>query len=108
MTSKYEAFVLAAETGSFKSTAEQLGYTQAGISYMMSSLESEMGTALFARDHSGVRRGRPQPFTLDSRRVHERASASSAFGRSEAFGKRHGARRCIRIDRHSLAARHRR
>lgn len=55
MTSKYEAFVLAAETGSFKSTAEQLGYTQAGISYMMSSLESEMGTALFARDHSGVR-----------------------------------------------------
>lgn len=52
MTSKYEAFVLAAETGSFKSTAEQLGYTQAGISYMMSSLESEMGTALFARDHS--------------------------------------------------------
>ena len=55
MTSKYEAFVLAAETGSFKSTAEQLGYTQAGISYMMSSLESEMGTALFTRDHSGVR-----------------------------------------------------
>ena len=39
MTSKYEAFVLAAETGSLKSTAEQLGYTQAGISYMMSSLE---------------------------------------------------------------------
>ncbi len=55
MNSKYEAFVLAAETGSFKSTAEQLGYTQAGISYMMNSLEAEMGTALFTRDHSGVR-----------------------------------------------------
>ena len=55
MASKYEAFVLAAQTGSFKSTAEQLGYTQAGISYMMNSLESEMGTALFTRDHSGVR-----------------------------------------------------
>lgn len=110
MTSKYEAFVLAAETGSFKSTAEQLGYTQAGISYMMSSLESEMGTALFARDHSGVR------LTEDGRNLlpwiqdvctSERA-LQAAFGRSEAFGKRHGARRCIRIDRHSLAARHRR
>lgn len=52
---KYEAFVTAAETGSFKSTAEKLGYTQAGISYMMNALEEEMGTALFVRDHSGVR-----------------------------------------------------
>lgn len=52
---KYEAFVTAAETGSFKSTAEKLGYTQAGISYMMNALEEEMGTALFIRDHSGVR-----------------------------------------------------
>ena len=56
MTSKYEAFVLAAETGSFKKHRRAaLANTQAGISYMMSSLESEMGTALFARDHSGVR-----------------------------------------------------
>ena len=104
MTSKYEAFVLAAETGSFKSTAEQLGYTQAGISYMMSSLESEMGTALFARDHSGVR------LTEDGRNLLPwiQDVCTSAPGRSEAFGKRHGARRCIRIDRHSLAARHRR
>ena len=45
MTSKYEAFVLAAETGSFKSTAEQLGYTQAGISYMMSSLARRFSRA---------------------------------------------------------------
>ncbi len=52
---KYEAFVTAAQTGSFKNTAEKLGYTQAGISYMMNALEEELGTALFVRDHSGVR-----------------------------------------------------
>lgn len=52
---KYEAFVTVAKTGSFKKTAEILGYTQAGVSYMMSSLEQEMGTALFTRDHSGAR-----------------------------------------------------
>ncbi|MBO4365699.1 MAG: LysR family transcriptional regulator [Eggerthellaceae bacterium] len=52
---KYEAFVMAAQLGSFKSTAEKLGYTQAGISYMMNALEEELGTALFVRDRSGVR-----------------------------------------------------
>ena len=52
---KYEAFVTVAKTGSFKKAAEILGYTQAGVSYMMSSLEQEMGTALFTRDHSGAR-----------------------------------------------------
>ena len=79
MTSKYEAFVLAAETGSFKSTAEQLGYTQAGISYMMSSLESEMGTALFARDHSGVRLTEDATFYLGFKTC---ARASERFKRA--------------------------
>lgn len=51
---KYEAFLKAAETGSFKRAAEELGYTQAGISYMIAALEKEMGTALFTREHSGV------------------------------------------------------
>ena len=52
---KYEAFVTAAQMGSFKKAAEKLGYTQAGISYMMNALEEEMGTALFIRDRAGVR-----------------------------------------------------
>ncbi|ACV23007.1 HTH-type transcriptional activator CmpR [Slackia heliotrinireducens] len=55
MNPKYEAFMKATETGSFKSAAEELGYTQAGISYMMSTLEKEMGTTLFIRDHAGAR-----------------------------------------------------
>lgn len=52
---KYEAFVTAARTGSFKRAAEELGYTQAGVSYMMNALEQELGLALFVRDHAGVR-----------------------------------------------------
>lgn len=52
---KYAAFVRAAKLGSFKKAAEELGYTQAGISYMMNALEQETGTALFTRDHAGVR-----------------------------------------------------
>ena len=52
---QYEAFIAAARAGSFKQAAAELGYTQAGVSYMMNALEQEMGTALFVRDRSGVR-----------------------------------------------------
>lgn len=51
---KYEAFLKVVETGSFKRASEELGYTQAGISYMIAALEKEMGTALFSREHSGA------------------------------------------------------
>ncbi len=51
---KYEAFLKVVETGSFKRAAEELGYTQAGISYMISALEKEMGAALFSRERSGA------------------------------------------------------
>ena len=36
---KYEAFVRAVELGSLSKAAEELGYTQSGISHMMQSLE---------------------------------------------------------------------
>lgn len=55
MNQKYEAFLKAAQLGSFKAAAEELGYTQAGVSYLIGSLESEMGTVLFERDHAGAR-----------------------------------------------------
>ena len=51
---KYEAFLHVAETGSFKQAAHDLGYTQAGISYLVSSLEKEIGIPLFIRDYGGV------------------------------------------------------
>lgn len=46
---KYEAFLHIAETGSFKQAAHDLGYTQAGISYLISSMERELGIPLFVR-----------------------------------------------------------
>ena len=51
---KYEAFIKTAELGSFKKAAESLGYTQAGISYMINTLEDELGVSLFIRDYGGV------------------------------------------------------
>lgn len=52
---KYEAFIKVAETGSFKQAAAELGYTQAGISYMVNSLEKEFGLPLFVREYGGTR-----------------------------------------------------
>lgn len=51
---KYTAFLSVAETGSVKKTAEALGYTQTGISYLLSSLEEEWGMKLFVRNYGGT------------------------------------------------------
>lgn len=48
-------FLTVVETGSFKSAADVLGYTQAGISYIINALEDELGLKLFYREHGGVR-----------------------------------------------------
>ena len=51
---KYEAVLKVAETGSFKQAAHDLGYTQAGISYLVSTLERELDVPLFVRDYGGA------------------------------------------------------
>ncbi len=48
-------FLKVAETGSFRKAAEELGYTQAGISYIISSMEEETGLQLFLRERNGVK-----------------------------------------------------
>ncbi|MDO4616654.1 MAG: LysR family transcriptional regulator [Lachnospiraceae bacterium] len=48
-------FLKVAETGSFRKAAEELGYTQAGISYIISSMEEETGLSLFLRERNGVK-----------------------------------------------------
>lgn len=50
-----QIFLTVAETGSFRKTADLLGYTQAGISYIVNAMEEEIGVTLFIRDHGGVR-----------------------------------------------------
>lgn len=52
---KYQAFLCAAELGSFTKAAEKLGYTQSGLTHMMNSLEEEIGFPLLRRGYFGVR-----------------------------------------------------
>lgn len=51
---RYEAFLKAAELGSFTRAAEALTYTQSGISRMIADLEREWGVRLLARSRAGV------------------------------------------------------
>ena len=51
---KYEAFARAVELGSLSKAAEELGYTQSGISHMMQSLEEEVGFPLLVRTSAGI------------------------------------------------------
>ena len=50
-----QVFLTVAETGSFRQAAERLGYTQAGISYIIAAMEEAIGLRLFTREHGGVR-----------------------------------------------------
>lgn len=52
--SKYEIFNTIVETGSLTKAAEKLNLTQSGVSYAISTLESELGFPLLKRDRSGV------------------------------------------------------
>ncbi|MDO4466745.1 MAG: LysR family transcriptional regulator [Bacillota bacterium] len=49
-----EVLLKVIETKSFRKAAQELGYTQAGISYIINSIEKEIGLPLFVREHNGV------------------------------------------------------
>ncbi len=51
---KLEALVVSVEQGSFTRAAEQLGYTQSGLTHMMNALEKDLGLSLLVRSRSGV------------------------------------------------------
>ena len=50
-----EVFLKIAECGNFSGAAKALDYTQAGISYIVNTMESELGFRLFIREYGGVR-----------------------------------------------------
>lgn len=50
-----EVFMAAVEQGSFLGAGKKLGYTQAGISYIIAGMEENLGFPLFIRVHGGVR-----------------------------------------------------
>lgn len=52
--SKYHAFVTTAEHHSITRAANKLGYTQAGISHLVSALESDLGIPLLIRSKTGT------------------------------------------------------
>ena len=52
---KYETLLRVVELGSLTRAAEQLGYTQSGVSHIINSLEEELGFKLLIRSRSGVR-----------------------------------------------------
>lgn len=52
--SKYEIFNTIVEVGSLTKAAEKLNLTQSGVSYAISTLESEFGFSLLKRDRSGI------------------------------------------------------
>lgn len=53
-TKKINALLVALEHGSLTAAAEELGYTQSGMTHMMNSLEDEIGLKLLMRTKSGV------------------------------------------------------
>ncbi len=53
-SSKFFALLKAVEYGSLTRAAEELGYTQAGLTHMMNRLEKEIGVTLLLRTKSGV------------------------------------------------------
>jgi len=53
-TRKYEALLTAADLGSMSAAADKLGYTQSGITRMISSLEDDIGFPLLHRSRHGV------------------------------------------------------
>ena len=52
---KVKVLIYAVDNGSLLTTASKLGYTQAGLTHMMNSLESELGVVLLHRGKFGVR-----------------------------------------------------
>ena len=53
-TSKYKVFLKVAELGNITRAAEELNYTQSGVSHAISALEEEFGFPLLIRRRKGV------------------------------------------------------
>ena len=52
-TKKYEALLASARLGSFTKAAQELGYTQSGLTHMMNALEQELGFPLLESSTGG-------------------------------------------------------
>ena len=51
---KYQVFLAVVGCGGFTRAAEELHFTQSGVSHTIAALENELGVPLFARNRGGV------------------------------------------------------
>ena len=99
---KIKALLAAAETGSLTAAAAQLGYTQAGLTQMMNSLESELDVRLLVRGKSGVKLSEAGRGLLEPMRAFVAASDELERGVEEL---RRGRRAAIRIGAYASVSR---
>lgn len=100
---KFKAFLTAADKGSLTAAAAELGYTQAGLTNMMNSLESELGIVLLTRSKSGVRLSAAARKLLPEIRAFVEAADKLAES-AELF--RSASSSSIRVGAYSSVARH--
>ena len=99
---KIKALLTAAETGSLTAAAAELGYTQAGLTQMMNSLENELGLHLLVRGKNGVRLSAAGESLLAPLR--DFVAAASALERGAAQLRDEGAR-AVRIGAYASVSR---
>ena len=101
-TKKIKAMLTAIELGSLSSAAEELGYTQSGLTHMMNSLEEDLGLTLLIRSKTGVRISPAGQALLED--FHSLISASETLER-DADALKERTIKTIRIGSYSSVAR---
>lgn len=89
-TKKYRAFAKTVELGSLTQAADELGYTQSGVSHIVAALEDELGLTLLTRTRSGARLTsegeRVMPYILELLRQEELLRSAAEELRGPAAG----------------------
>ena len=100
---KCRALLRALEAGSLTAAAAELGYTQAGMTNMMNSLEAELGLRLLVRRKSGVSATEEGQRLLPELRAF--VAAAEALESGAEVLREHSAHR-LRVGAYSSVARH--
>lgn len=103
---KRVALLTAIDLGNLTRAAEQLGYTQSGLSYVIKALEAELGFPLLVRSRAGVRpHGRvPAHFAAPAGAGPEEPPARAGGSRHPRAGRRQRFHRHLPLHLPVLAA----
>ena len=89
-TSRYQAFFSAAETGSIKNAAEELGYTPSGVSQLIKGAGGRTGIYTALSKQKGV------SLTLEGRRL-GRQSVNFGNRKTDCFRQHRRCRGCLSV-----------